>query len=305
MNILHIYRGYGDSLINPVIDNQIASLSVLDYSNHKFILNRGGVKYLTYIVKLRRIIRKKEIDIIHSHYSFSGFFASFGLSGKPVICSLMGSDVYSSKLHLLFLKFFSKYIWRRTIVKSKKMQKKIPNSLVIPNGVDFQNFSPKDKVDSLNKVRFDSQKNNVVFIAVNSQASVKNLALAEKAIESLNDRDIVLHKLSGVSFEDLPYYYSAADLMLMTSLSEGSPNVIKEAMACNCPIVSTDVGDVDEIISTTKGCFITSFEVDDVVEKIGSSLLFLGRTTGRNSIKHLDSRNVSKRILSIYNEIVN
>jgi teichuronic acid biosynthesis glycosyltransferase TuaC len=66
---------------------------------------------------------------------------------------------------------------------------------------------------------------------------------------------------------------NAADLLLLTSLTEGSPQVIKEAMACNCPIVATDVGDIREIIGYTDGCYITTFKPSDVAVKIQAAFL--------------------------------
>jgi teichuronic acid biosynthesis glycosyltransferase TuaC len=93
-------------------------------------------------------------------------------------------------------------------------------------------------------------------------------------------------------------------VVLLTSLWEGSPNVIKEAMACNTPIVSTDVGDVKEIIGKTEGCFITSFDPEDVSDKIKKALEFGKRTTGREDIKHLESGVVAKRIIAIYKNVL-
>ena len=101
------------------------------------------------------------------------------------------------------------------------------------------------------------------------------------------------------------YYYNAADVLLLTSLSEGSPNIIKEAMACNCPIVSTDVGDVKENIYNTEGCFISSYDPSDIANKIQKASNYgKSRTNGRENITHLNNNIVAKQILNIYNEAV-
>lgn len=47
----------------------------------------------------------------------------------------------------------------------------------------------------------------------------------------------------------LPFWYSAADMFCLSSLGEGSPNVLGEALACGCPAVSTDVGAAPDIMS--------------------------------------------------------
>ena len=99
-------------------------------------------------------------------------------------------------------------------------------------------------------------------------------------------------------------YLNAADALVLTSLWEGSPNVIKEAMACNLPIVSTDVGDVKEVIGDTEGCYITSYEPSDVAGKIKLALDFGKRTNGREKIKHLEINTIAKRIIDVYNEVL-
>jgi teichuronic acid biosynthesis glycosyltransferase TuaC len=92
---------------------------------------------------------------------------------------------------------------------------------------------------------------------------------------------------------------------LLTSFNEGSPQFIKEAMACNCPIVSTDVGDVNEIIGKTDGCFICGFNKEDVKEKIEICLEFAeknGRTDGRNHLikAGLTSDHISAKVMDVY-----
>ena len=110
----------------------------------------------------------------------------------------------------------------------------------------------------------------------------------------------------NIDQEKLNLYYNAVDCLIPTSKYEGSPNVIKEAMACNCPIVSTDVGDVKWVIGETEGCYICSFEPEDVAEKIQKALNFGKRTNGRQRIMDLglDSGSVAEKLHSLYREIL-
>jgi len=100
---------------------------------------------------------------------------------------------------------------------------------------------------------------------------------------------------------------NAVDVVLMTSFSEGSPQFIKEAMACNCPIVSVPVGDVPDVINEVEGCYISTYEAADIVAKLKQALKLEKRTEGRNRIIELglDSETVAKRILEVYNRTIN
>jgi len=93
-------------------------------------------------------------------------------------------------------------------------------------------------------------------------------------------------------------------MVILTSKFEGSPNVIKEAMACNCPIVSTDVGDVREVIGNTEGCFITSFEPEGVAKKIKLAIEFNKKTNGRDNITHLDEKVIAQRLIDVYQSAI-
>ena len=302
MKILFVYRGYGKDLSNSVIDFQRKSLadSGLDISN--FVIENGGLKnYLLAIIRLRSFVRKNNIDLIHAHYGFSGFVSGLAFTFKPIICAMMGSDILQNNFLLKrLIQIFNKYLWQVVIVKSLEMQKHIKGSLVIPNGVDFANFRPIDISDAQNKVDFKPADKNIIFVAQNPKSYIKNLELAKKSIEFLKNKKIKLHILSNISFEKLPYYYNAADLILLTSLSEGSPNVIKEAMACNCPIVATDVGDIDLVTKGTTGCYIAPFNPENVAEKIKLALSNDERTNGRKNIKHLDSLIIADKLKMLY-----
>ena len=128
--------------------------------------------------------------------------------------------------------------------------------------------------------------------------------MAKKAI-SLVDKDINLIELRWYNREKVNLIMNAVDLLLVTSHSETGPLVVKEAMACNCPIVSTDVGDVKSIIGGTEGCYITTYDPEDVAYKIKRALDFGKRTNGREKIKHFDLNIIARKIIRVYEKVLN
>ena len=305
MNILFVYRGYGENQSNSVIDFQLYSLENSGIDIYKHPIPGGGLAgYFKAWKQLKKSIKKNKIDLVHAHYSFSGFIAVLA-SRKPVICSLMGSDLLQQKFWgKLTVKIFTRFFWNAVIVKSKEMMVKLPGSICIPNGVDMDNFDEIDKEVAIKKTGFDPACKNIIFVALQPQSFIKNLKLAQQAIDILKDYNIKLHKISNIDFKDLPYYYNAANLLLLTSLTEGSPNVVKEALACNCPVVSTDVGDVRELIGDIQGCHLSSFEPEDVAAKIKLALEYKGKINAREKIKHLDNKIIAERIVKLYHDIV-
>jgi teichuronic acid biosynthesis glycosyltransferase TuaC len=305
MKVLHIYRGYGCNRENSVVDFQLMALRKIYQDIDVFQITSGSVcGYFLAFFQLKRYLIITNPDLIHAHYSYSGYLASLA-SKKPIVCSLMGSDfLQKNLLERWFVIFFSSFFWRKTIVKNKSIKRKIKYSICIPNGVDFSNFFPINKVLAQEKLGFQKSIRHILFLAKNPYSEVKNLNLAVAAISILKDVNIQFHVISTANFYELPIYYNAADLLLVTSLSEGSPNVIKEAMACNCPIVATDVGDIREVIGDTAGCYVTSFDPKDVAEKIRMALDFGQRTLGREKIGHLDNQLIADRILEVYQEVL-
>ena len=100
--------------------------------------------------------------------------------------------------------------------------------------------------------------------------------------------------------EKMPLYMNACDTLLLTSLHEGSPNVIKEALACNLPVVSVAVGDVPNLLEDIEGCFICNYSPEDIAAKIKLALKVDRLTNGRNKINHLNSFTIAQRLLKVY-----
>ena len=317
MRVLFVSSGNSKEGISPIVKSQGESLKKESiYIDYYLVKGKGIVGYLKSILILRDYIRGKKYDVIHAHYGSSALVAFFGIKKEKLVVSFMGDDLVGSndsdgritkrsKILIYVNKFFAKYFYHFNIVKSNEMLKVIDfyNSKVISNGIDFDCFYEinKDIAKFFLEERIDIKK---VLFCSNPSRPEKNYSLAKKAIDILDDRTIELKYIDGIDQKELIYHYNSSDCVLLTSFHEGSPNVIKETMACNIPIVSTNVGDVKEVIGKTKGCYLTTFDPENVAYNIKKVLNLEERTTGRKDVKHLESGLVAKKIIKIYKTIL-
>lgn len=302
MNVLFVYKGP----TNPIVEAQFHSVLIRGCNVFKFPLKICGLlSYVKEYFRLLFFLSRNDVDVIHAHYSYSGIIC--GLTFKPTICSLMGSDVFSQRRLLLWMTyFFSSFVWKATIVKSQGMKRVFSSSVVIPNGVDIGLFRPLDRCEALRKTGLRSNQKNVIFVVEKFERNSKNFEVAKRAFrDHLHSSDISLVLVTDRAHSDLPYYYNAADVFLLTSSSEGSPNTVKEAMACNCPIVSTDVGDVESVIGDTEGCYLTNLEPRNIADKIEQALKFGKRTKGRERVRQLglDTESIADRLVTVYENV--
>jgi teichuronic acid biosynthesis glycosyltransferase TuaC len=319
MKVLFVSSGGPERSISPIINNQGESLYKLGIDLTFFSINGGGIlNYILAIFRLRKLIKKTKPEIIHAHYGFCGIVALIARQNEMLIVSFMGDDILGSKksngsnslisLIIAWVNIFLAHsFYNHSIVKSEEMLLKLKNrrkTTLVANGVDIENFRPVPQKNAMDQVPYNLQKRNILWVS-NRDRIEKNFKLATNALNILNDPLIELQVVSEVPNSWMSNYYNASDLLLMTSFHEGSPNVVKESMACNCPVVSTPVGDVQSLFGKMPGHYISSFDPKDVAEKIKLAILFresFGFTQGRDQIieHELDSQSVAKKILKIY-----
>lgn len=307
MKVFFVSAGGNGGIPKDVVRNQGVSLVKQGIEVRYFcVKGKGLLNYFGSVPLLRKELKSFQPDIIHAHYSFSGFLAYLSCA-RPLVVSLMGSDANRNLLLRFATKLFVKYFWDLTIVKSAEMKDKlnIEKAFVLPNGVDTQLFRIKDKTESANRSGLDLHKKNILFLA-DPRRLEKNFLLAKASVKSFNKDEVNLVPVFNIPNSDLCWYYNAADLLLMTSLWEGSPNVVKEAMACNLPVVSTGVGDVKELLEGVAGCYICSFDPTDVAAKIKAAFEFNKKTNGREKIFRieLDSQTIAKRLVAEYLKVI-
>lgn len=272
------------------------------------VVGHGFWGYVKHIFELRKLIRKEKPDIVHAHYSVCGYLASLASCGlkSKVVVSILGSFPRKSR-KLKLVRWCIDRVWGATIVKSERTRSQLDRDLpVIPNGVNIEKFNVIDQKEARCKVEFDTDKKYVIFVS-NPSRHEKCYPLAQKAVELLSDSNVELFPVFNKTHDEVVSYMCAADVLLMTSSNEGSPNVIKEAMACNCPIVVTDVGDVHERLDGLDGCYVAKTrEAAEISELVGKALAFGQRTEGRKILikQGLTTQDIAKKIVKVYDSLI-
>jgi len=288
--------------VAPFVLDQAESLKVQGIEIDFYTISQKGLwGYLKSRKGLLQKIKEFTPDIVHAHYGLSGLFANLQRR-VPVVTTYHGSDINYRKMFrfsrmAIVLSKFNIFVSQKNIEKVKPEQ----NYALIPCGVDTELFKPLNKAECRAKLGFTNDEKIVLFSA-SFDNKIKNPVLAKNAIELLPD--VRLIELKGYSRQQVSLLMNAVDAVLMTSFTEGSPQFIKEAMACNCPVVSVDVGDVKDVISGVENCFITPYDHKIIAECLHNVISSGKRTMGRDKISHFDNQLIAEEIVKVYNKVL-
>ena len=320
--VTNMYPTAEDPTYGTFVATQMASVAGLGAVVHIHFVDgrRSILKYVAAIPEVRRLARSGAYDLVHAHYGLSGFVASF--QPLPLLISFCGDDLlgtpdghgsttWKSKL----IRRMSRYAARRAdaiICKSEELRLSLPRTVerrrahVIGNGVDTQHFKPGDRGAARKQLGIDLSELLILFPHSRRQWAVKRFDLAEAAVRSLGAQGMKtrLWVVNGVSPAAMPVYYQAADCLLLTSDHEGSPNVVKEALCCDLPVVSVDAGDVRRWFSLTKGCYMVDRDPRAIADGLRTVLTRGVRVDGTRVRSELGLDTVSRLVMSVYREAV-
>lgn len=272
---------------------------IVDY----FGITANGIRgYLHTLPALKKKNKDFKPDIIHAHYGLSGLLANLQRQ-VPVVTTYHGSDINIksilrfSRISIL-LSRFNIFVSQKTIDIAKPRN----NYALIPCGIDLSDLQLTNKNNAREIIKLDPRKKYILFAGAFDNA-VKNYPLAKETMALIPDAELI--ELKGYSRNEVTYLMCAVDAFLMTSHSEGSPQVIKEAMACGCPIVSVDVGDVCELLDGIDGCYVCNRDATALANCLCTAMK-QHRTKGRDRIieKELDNRHVTEKLLAIYEKVI-
>lgn len=315
LRVLHITNNYPTST-NPVfgifVKEQIDSLNEFDVDYSVYFINgreKGKFEYLRSIFRIRTLLRDNSFDIIHCHHALS--VTCLILSGRvkknKVVVSYQ-NDPQNEYGDLLFriIKRYSSGI----ILKNSLAQSKCDKVFVLSNGVDTNIFRPIDRLSACQMINLDPEYTYILFVSSNYLRKQKRYTLFRSVLDILEHKYKVHHirelVLMNVSREIIPYYFNVSSLHLLTSEFEGSPNSVKEAMACGISVVSTDVGNVRHLLDGVNGSYVSSSDnPEELAKLVLKSLTYKGSLNSREMIhrKRLDIQSVANQLVGIYKTI--
>jgi teichuronic acid biosynthesis glycosyltransferase TuaC len=271
---------------------------------------KGWGEYLRGFGRVRRAVSLGEHDLIHAHYVFSGILALVQRR-LPVLLTHHGIEAQRGWTAPL-CRWTSQRV-NRTIVTSRRVQEALyrsarwsqpPRFEIVPCGVNTELFSPMPEHEARAVLGLPINVPLVLFVGL--RRPEKRLDVVETAVSRLRviKPDVRLIVCDHEPHDRVPLYMNACNVLALASEAEGSPMVVKEAMACNLPIASVDVGDVAEVIGGTPGCFLAAPDADSLAAGLDRALSFGNRTEGRKAIMELSLDAIARRLERIYCEVV-
>jgi teichuronic acid biosynthesis glycosyltransferase TuaC len=308
-----------------VVEQQVQSLRQLGLEVEVLHFDRkrqGRRVYMRLGRALRRAIDESQPALVHVTYGgVMAYLATRAVRDRPVLVYFRGSDLLGSPADALLRRFtihLGVLASRRAalraagaMVDSDNLRAALPRGVaggrvwVVPSGIDLGRFAPLDREECRAQLGWATGRRHVLFPAPASRPE-KRYRLAEAAVARLRDtgREVDLHELTGVAHAEVPTWINASDAVLLTSTHEGSPNAVKEALACNVPVVAVDVGDVRQRLERVKGCFLAAPSAEDLAAKLTLVLSAGGRVDGRPSLAGISRERTAERLREIYQTVL-
>lgn len=308
MKLLIVHSGnavQGDSQRYTFVYEQGEQLRALGIDVTYFaIVGKGAMGYLSNYKRLKQVVKTYQPDLIHAHFGLCG--ALCVLQTKvPVVITCHNGETLSKLANIISSLAVQRA--KHTICVAQhiydKLYLKPKNYTIKPCGIEVTEVVDKDLAKQ--KMGLPNDQYNILFGGSFTNLR-KNVALANAALEILRRDDINLIEMKGFNREQVTLLYNACDMLLLPTKSEGSPQVLKEAMAYNCPVVATDVADIAYLLDGVSNSYVTSFDPQDVADKIARVLECGQRTNGRERIEKikLENTQVAKTIYSIYQQVL-
>jgi teichuronic acid biosynthesis glycosyltransferase TuaC len=307
------------------IAQQIESLRARGIELEVMFLNRrrdGPWIYYRLASALRPKVSEFAPDLIHVMYG--GVMAAEVTRQRgmpPTIVNFHGSDLLGENLSGLWRKIISHYgvycsmkaarrahgviVVARNLLNALDRRVRARKVRVIPCGIDLELFKPLDRPSCQDKLGWSKSHFHVLFVS-SSGDPVKRPQLARAATEWLEQKrgPVQFHMLSGVPNRGVPVWLNASDVLLVTSKHEGSPTVVKEALACGLPIVSVAVGDIAERVANINGCYLAEASAYDLGEKLDLVYQRRERLQCRDKLEKLSCGAVAATIEEFYLEVL-
>ena len=259
-------------------------------------------------------LRARDFDIVHAQYGSACAFVTAGVDDRPTAVTVRGNDwnLHNQTFHpLYFHTRLARAMTRDSLGKfsavlpvsnrlAKEIAQEVPVSRinVMPSPIHLDLWKARMYVKHVT--------HNVLFTANAPHDPIKRFSLCERtiAIAKQNIGDVTLKIASGIPYTDMPSFVANCDAVLCTSETEGWPNSVKEALACNVPFVSTDVSDLSEIADQENNCRVCEPDPNSLARNLCEVLRSPRSQSLRRHVEHMDLKPLSERLMRIYESLV-
>jgi glycosyltransferase involved in cell wall biosynthesis len=280
---------------------------------------RGKGEYLHGLRRVRRRALRDRFDLVHAHYGLVGFLASF--QPLPLVVSFCGDDLLGtpdgdrgitplSRLQRALSRYAARHA-HEIVCKSEELRASLPRSRdrsrahVLPNGVDISRFRPGSRAAARQRLGLHPSERLVMFPHT-PRVARKRLDRAQDAVAVLERRGVTarLWIVQGVPHAQMPDYYQSADCLLLTSEQEGSPNAVKEALCCELPVVSVEVGDVRRWIEDSSGSVIVAPTPEAIADGLERVLTRQSIPDGQRVRDDLSVAHITQQLIAVYQSAI-
>ncbi len=288
------------------VREQVESLRKEGMEVDVFFVNgrKNAVNYLWGFFRFWAHLLTHRYDLVHSHYVFVNVIARMQVL-YPLVITHHSGEVFNKwqrRLSRLVTPLADRVI---AVSQNTKEVGGLRGATVIPCGIDFDLFKPAPRLEARRSLGLPADRKLVLWAGEHFRRE-KRMDIVQKAMtllkEKMPEAELVL--VSGKPLPEVPAYMNACDVLLLVSDKEGSPMVVKEAMACNLPVVAVPVGDIPEMIAQTEGCYLCSQDPQDAAAKLEMSLRRGKRSNGRENIQYMEIGAISRRIIALYEELL-
>jgi len=314
MKVLHITTNYPTPeypIFGIFVKEQVESLQKLGVECDVFYCDgkgRGFKQYITYVPRLWWAILKGHYDVLHFHHALSAIIGcmTFWPLLKKCVLSYQNdpSHEWGDKVFHFFNLFFNAFIFKNNPGEYGRN----PKVHYLPNGCNQELFKPMDREACRKQLGWDLNRKYVIYMDSNKGIRTqKRRDRFDEVIEILRKEygfDVEPVIMRNIERDSVPIYFNAADLHLISSDFEGSPNSVKECICCNIPVVSTNVGNVKEMIGDIPGCYVVDdFNSSSLAKACTQVLANVLPIEARDSFlsKGYGMTDVAGKMLSVYN----
>lgn len=286
----------------PCIKEQIEALQDQGITVDLLYINRH--KKLNYLRAAWKVFtlsfQGKRYDIIHAHYGYSGLIGRVQIK-YPLVVTFHGSDLLhprEGKIGKLVSRLAEGVIVMTDQMKQVAQRR---DAHIIPFGVDTQVFSPYPQAQARQELGLPLDKPLILF-PWNPARPVKRFDLVQAALRQVQTRypDAALQTVFDKPRQVIARYMQACDVMVVASDHEGSPMAVREAIACELPVVSVDVGDIRQVIGTIEGCYLCRQDAQDIAEKLGMVLGERSRISGADATHRMGTMHAAEQVRAVY-----